>query len=169
MEVFAFVSLPERAKRLNNRIIAIDKAEDGADVLDLIEFYRTEGLDEEQCITNAQRVFRGGVVSGGAPFTKDVTYCKGFVTNYNFIRSCIRFGRPELIPFLFVGKVTTEDVPVLYQKYLEGVIDPPRYMPRHFRDLNGLAVWMAYSNFFNKIDLSKVQANLRELLAPTAK
>jgi uncharacterized protein (TIGR02421 family) len=161
LEIFTFTSQPTRAKKLNNRILAIDKAEDGANLLDVIEFYRTEGYSEVECLTNAQRVFRGGVVKGGAPFTKDISYCKGFISNYNFMRTCIKYGRPELIPFLFIGKVTLEDVPVLYQKWREGVIDRPKYVPRPFRDLNGIAMWMAYSNFFNKMNLAKIQENLR--------
>ncbi len=166
MEVLSFVSLPARLKKLNNRILAIDKAEDGADLLDVIEFYRTEGLSEQQCIQNAQRVFRGGLVEGGAPFTKDLSYCRGLVENYNFLQTCVRFGRPELIPFLFAGKVTLEDVPVLYEKWREGVVDRPRHVPRQFLDLNGLAVWLAYSNFFDRIDLRKVQARLKSVIFP---
>ncbi len=161
LEIFTFNSQPSRAKKLNNRILACDKAEDGANLLDVIEFYRTEGYSEVECLTNAQRVFRGGVVKGRAPFTKDISYCKGFIQNYNFMRTCIKYGRPELIPFLFVGKVALEDIPVLYQKWREGVIDRPKYVPRPFRDLNVIAMWMAYSNFFNKMNLQKIQENLR--------
>jgi uncharacterized protein (TIGR02421 family) len=167
LEIFCFVSRPARAKKLNNRILACDKAEDGANILDIIEFYRTEGYGELDCVANAQRIFRGGVVRGGAPFTKDITYCKGFISNYNFMRTCIKLGRPELIPFLFAGKVTLEDVPVLYRKWKEGVVDRPKYVPRVFRDLNGIAMWMAYSNFFNLMNLDKIQQKLRPIILGT--
>jgi uncharacterized protein (TIGR02421 family) len=167
LEIFCFVSRPARAKKLNNRILACDKAEDGANILDIIEFYRTEGYSEIECVANAQRIFRGGVVKGGAPFTKDIAYCKGFVSNYNFLRTCIKLGRPELIPFLFVGKVTLEDVPVLYRKWKEGVVDRPRYVPRVFRDLNGIAMWMAYSNFFNQMNLERIQQKLKPIILGT--
>jgi uncharacterized protein (TIGR02421 family) len=165
VEVLTFTATPSRAHRLNNRILACDKAEDGANFLEVCEFFRTEGYAELDCYRNAQRVFRGGVVQGGAPFTKDIVYCWGFVMIYNFLRTAIRFGRPEVIPFLFVGKVALDDVPALYRKFREGVVDPPAHLPRHFRDLNGLAMWMAYSNFFNRVDLSKVQDHYRELFA----
>lgn len=166
-EVLSFVSVPSRAHRINNRILAIDKAEQGADLLDVIEFYRTEGLDESDCLANAQRVFRGGVVGGGAPFTKDICYCKGLVQNYNFLQACVRFGRPELIPFLFVGKVALEDVAVLHDAWRERVIEVPRYVPRPFRDLNGLSIWLAYSNFLSKIDQVEVQRVLRPIIRPS--
>ncbi len=92
-----------------------------------------------------------------APFTKDICYCKGFVLIYNFLRTAIRFGRPDLIPLLFVGKLTLEDLPILCRKAREGVVDLPLYLPPQFRDLNGLAMWMAYSNFFNRVNLSTIQ------------
>src|SRR4029077_18598014 len=134
----------------NDRIIGIDKAEDGANILELVEFYRTEGYSESDCIANAKRVFRGGVVEGGAPFTKDISYCRGFIENYNFMRAAIRAGRPQLIPYFFVGKLHVDDIPLLFQKHKEGIIDAPRYLPPQFRDLSGIAVWLSFSSFFNR-------------------
>jgi len=161
VEVITFNATPARTKTLINRVLACDKAEDGANFLDIFEFYRAEGYGEHESYQYAQRVFRGGVVAGGAPFTKDLCYCKGFVLIYNFLRTAIRFGRPDLIPLLFVGKVTLEDLPVLCRKAREGVIDPPLYLPPQFKDLNGLAMWMAYSNFFNRVNLSSIQEYYR--------
>jgi uncharacterized protein (TIGR02421 family) len=161
VEVITFNSTPRRTRTLVNRILACDKTEDGADFLEICEFYRTEGFSEKECYTYAQRVFRGGVITGGAPFTKDICYCKGFVMIYNFLRTAIRFGRPELIPILFAGKLTLDDVPILCRKVHEGMIDPPRYLPPQFTDLNGLAMWMAYSNFFNRVNLSSIQDHYR--------
>ena len=84
---------------------------------------------------------------------------------YNFLRTAIRFGRPELIPLLFAGKLTLEDVPILHRKVREGVVDPPRYLPPQFADLNGLAMWMAYSNFFNRVNLSSIQDHYRSQMS----
>lgn len=163
MEIFTFRSYPRRARHINDRILGIDKAEDGANLLELIEFYRTEGYSESDCISNAKRVFRGGVIGGGAPFTKDISYCKGFIENYNFLRAAIRAGRPHLIPFLFAGKLHVDDVPLLYQKYKEGIIDAPKYLPPQFVDLNGIAVWMSFSSFLNLVDLKKIQEHYNKL------
>src|SRR5258708_21453605 len=49
VEILTFRSTPRRAKKLNDRILAVDKAEDGASFLDVFEWYRTEGYDEEEC------------------------------------------------------------------------------------------------------------------------
>jgi uncharacterized protein (TIGR02421 family) len=163
MEIFTFRSYPKRARHINDRILAIDKAEDGANLLDIIEFYRTEGYSEEESISNAKRVFRGGMIEGGAPFTKDISYCRGFVENYNFMRAAIRGGRPELIPFLFAGKLHVDDIPMLYQKHKEGIIDSPRYLPPQFTDLNGIAVWMSFSSFLNMVDLKRIQEHYDKL------
>ncbi|MCB0362887.1 MAG: DUF1704 domain-containing protein, partial [Bdellovibrionales bacterium] len=87
MELFTFSSYPRRARSINDRVLAIDKAEDGADALELIEFFRTEGYSESESLKNCQRTLRGGNLKGGSPFTKDISYVRGFVENYNFIRS----------------------------------------------------------------------------------
>jgi uncharacterized protein (TIGR02421 family) len=163
MEIFTFRTYPKRARHINDRILAIDKAEDGANVLDIIEFFRTEGYSEEDSLNSAKRVFRGGLVEGGAPFTKDISYCRGFIENYNFMRAAIRGGRPELIPFLFAGKLHVDDIPLLYQKFKEGIIDPPRHLPLQFEDLNGIAVWMSFSSFLNLVDLKRIQEHYNKL------
>jgi len=151
LEMFTFRTYPRRARRINDRVLAVDKAEDGASFLEVFEWFRTEGYEEEECFHNARRVFRGGVLEGGAPFTKDACYCKGIVLNYAFIRSAIQHDRVDLVPLLFVGKVAHEDVPVLARRVSDGVVKPPGYLPPMFRDLNGLAIWMAYSTFFSRL------------------
>jgi len=156
LEIFTFRMYPRRARRLNDRIIAIDKAEDGASFLDVYEWFRTEGYDEEECFHNTRRIFRGGVLDGGAPFTKDACYCKGVVLNHAFIWSAIQHNRADLIPYLFVGKVAHEDIPILARRATDGVIRAPRYLPPMFKDLNGLAMWMAYSTFFARLGTAEI-------------
>ncbi len=157
LEIFTFSSYPRRARAINDRILGIDKAEEGADFLQVYEFYLTEHYDERDAFRNAMRVFRGGDVRGRAPFTKDISYCKGFVENYNFIRAAIRRGHPELIPFMYAGKLHVDDVPLLYQKFHEGIVDAPMLLPPQFQDLTGLAVWMSFSNFLTTMNMTKVQ------------
>lgn len=164
MEIFSFVTFPRRARKINDRVLAISKAEEGADFLEIVEYFRTEGYEEEDCLIGAQRVFRGGDVRGRYPLTKDISYVKGFVENYNFIRACIQSGRSEIVPFLFVGKVHVSDVPVLYQKYREGIVDPPKFLPPFFKDLNSLIVWMSFSNFLSAAGMASAQDAYRHLI-----
>ena len=165
VEIFTFRTYPRRARRLNDRVLAVDKAEDGASFNEVFEWFRTEGYDEEECFHNTRRIFRGGVVDGGAPFTKDACYCKGIVLNYAFIRSAIQHNRVDLIPFLFVGKVAHEDVPILARRVNDGVVKPPQYLPPMFRDLNGLAIWMAYSTFFTRLGGNAISEYYEKLFA----
>jgi uncharacterized protein (TIGR02421 family) len=167
LEIFTFRTYPRRARRLNDRVIAVDKAEDGASFIEVFDWFRTEGYDEEECFANTRRIFRGGVIEGGAPFTKDSCYCKGIVLNYAFIRSAFLHNRADLIPYLFVGKVAHEDVPVLARRVADGVVRPPKFLPPMFKDLNGLAIWMAYSTFFSKLGADATLEHYGKLFART--
>jgi hypothetical protein len=62
-----------------------------------------------------------------------------------------------------VGKIAHEDVPVLYARANDGVVKPPRYLPQTFRDLNGLAIWMSYSNFFTRLAGSEVSEHYAQI------
>lgn len=152
LEILTLVSYPSRARRLNDRVLAVEKAEAGANFLEVFEWFRTEGYDEEVCFWNTQRVFRGGMIEGGSPFTKDIVYMKGIVTNFNFLQSAIAIGRPELIRWMFVGKVAIEDIAILAQRAHEGIVRPPKFVPKLFEDLNGLAMWLAISTFWGRLN-----------------
>ena len=153
MELFNFAMFPRRAKRLNDRLVACQMAEDGADLLEVIRFFKDKGQEDYQAVKNAGRIFRGAPLTGGSPFTKDISYLKGFVMIYNFMRMSIKEGRADLIPFLFAGKVTLDELPVLKDYHDEGVITLPKYLPPQIKDMNGLAIWMAFSNFLNRMKL----------------
>jgi uncharacterized protein (TIGR02421 family) len=164
LEVLTLTSHPQRARRLNDRVLAVDKAEDGANFLEVFEWFRTEGYDEETCFWNTQRVFRGGMTSGGAPFTKDIVYTYGIVSTLNFLTSAIAVGRADLIRWLYVGKVALEDLHTIAEHAHEGLVRPPRYVPPMFRDLNGLSIWMAISSFWGKLQNAAVQDHFRSSL-----
>ena len=159
MELFNFALFPRRAKRLNDRLVACQMAEDGADLLEVIRFFRDKGQADDQAIKNASRIFRGAPLTGGSPFTKDIAYLKGFAMIYNFMRTSIKEGKTDLIPFLFAGKVTLEELPTLKEYHDLGVITLPKYLPPQIKDMNGLAIWMAFSNF---LDTMKLEDILRE-------
>ena len=149
-EVFTGRSYVQRARKLNDRLIAIDKAEDGASFLDVYEWYRTEGYDEDECFAHTRRVFRGGLLEGGAPFTKDISYAKGMVLCFDFLREAVLGGRVDRVPLLFAGKVAYEDVAVLAEHVDDGMVKLPRFLPPPFEDVRGLAVWLAYSSVLGR-------------------
>ncbi len=156
---------PERLRRLSDRIIAIQMAVDGADFLQVYEYFleRTRG-DERQAFENARRVFRGGDLRGGAPFTKDIVYLDGLLRVHNFLRSVVSSGRADCLPLLFCGKLDLEDIPVLCDLHARGLCFPPRFLPSWVSDMRFLLSYLAYSAFLNTIDLKRVTQHYDELL-----
>jgi uncharacterized protein (TIGR02421 family) len=162
-EVFTFSSYPGRVKRLTNRIIGVNMAEEGANFLDVYHFYRDQGLDEINSYNYTTRVFRGSTPDGG-PFTKDLSYSKGFVLIYNYVRLAVQRGLVSKIPLLFAGKTTLEDIHIIADLTEEGIVMPPRYMPPQFRDIAALSAWMCYSLFLNRLDLQRLATDFRATL-----
>ncbi|WP_313306335.1 flavohemoglobin expression-modulating QEGLA motif protein [Stutzerimonas balearica] len=163
MEVIAFASYPTRLRKLTNRTRAIHMAEEGADFLEVFAFFRDQGYAEDECYSNASRVFRGSTPAG-LPFTKDLSYLKGFIMIYNYIQLAVRKGRLEQIPLLFCGKTTLEDMRTLRQLVDEGMVVPPKYLPPQFQDLNALSAWMCFSNFLNHLSLDRIEADYANIL-----
>lgn len=164
LETLTFSSFPQRARRISDRVVAVDLAEQGADFCEVYKYFIERGVSEHDSYRVTQRVFRGGTLTGGSVFTKDISYVKGFVENVNFIRSAINSGVPEIIPMLFAGKVTLDDLPLLYERYLEGVITGPKYLPSMFKNLNGLYVWFGFSSGMSSVmNIARVQQHFSKL------
>ena len=163
MEVISFTSYPTRLRKLTNRTRAIHMAEEGADFLQIFQFYRDQGYTAEESYSNTIRVFRGSTPDG-LPFTKDLSYLKGFILIYNYIQLAVRKGKLEQIPLLFCGKATLEDMRTLRQLVDEGLVVPPKYLPPQFSDLNALSAWMCFSNFLNHLSLDRVEADYANIL-----
>jgi len=163
MEVIAFASYPTRLRKLTNRTRAIHIAEEGADFLEVFAFFREQGYGDDESYSNASRVFRGSTPAG-LPFTKDLSYLKGFIMIYNYIQLAVRKGQLEQIPLLFCGKTTLEDMRTLRQLVDEGMVVPPKYLPPQFQDLNALSAWMCFSNFLNHLSLDRIEADYANIL-----
>ncbi|MDH1443960.1 flavohemoglobin expression-modulating QEGLA motif protein [Pseudomonas sp. GD03721] len=163
MEVIAFASYPTRLRKLTNRTRAIHMAEEGADFLQVFEFFRDQGYGMEGSYSNASRVFRGSLPIG-LPFTKDLSYLKGFILIYNYIQLAVRKGKLEQIPLLFCGKTTLEDMRTLRKLVDEGLVLPPKYLPPQFQDMNALSAWMCFSNFLNHLSLDRIEADYANIL-----
>ncbi|MDD2724244.1 MAG: flavohemoglobin expression-modulating QEGLA motif protein [Methylovulum sp.] len=163
MEILTFSSTPERLMRLINRVRATTLVEEGADFLDIFEFFRAKGLDDEDSYTFTSRVFRGSS-STGMPFTKDLTYIKGFVLTYNFMRLAVYKGKPDRIPLLFCGKTMIEDMKVMADLVEEGTVSPPRFLPPQFKDLNGLSAWMSFSRFMTSLNFRQLEQDYANIL-----
>jgi hypothetical protein len=125
----------------------------GADFKEVFDVYMERFDDPSKAYNNTFRVFRGGVVTGGAPFTKDLVYLKGLMRVHNFMRTVVSLKRADLIRLLFAGKLDVEDIPALAYLRKEGLIYAPKYLPPWVKDLRFLVSYLAYSAFLNQVKL----------------
>jgi uncharacterized protein (TIGR02421 family) len=156
-EILAFASHPARLRRLTNRIEGVALAEAGANFLEVYRYFLEEGYDSHESYQHTMRIFRGSLPEGCGPFTKDLSYSKGFVLVYNFVRLAVSRGLVRRVPLLFCGKTTLADVKTLAQLVEEGLVEPPRYLPPPFADLHGLSAWMCYSSFLSRLSLKRIE------------
>ncbi len=168
-EIISGAMDPRRFRRLSDRVLAIQLCIDGADFKEVFDFYLERVGDADEAYDNTRRIFRGGVMSGGAPFTKDMVYLNGLLRVHNFMRTVVKLGRADLIRLLFVGKLDLEDVPALATLAAEGLIEKPKYMPPWAKDLRFLVSYMSYSGFLNQVKMPGFQAYYEEALADVPK
>ena len=161
----------ERLRRLANRVVAIEMARDGADFIQVYRFFLEHSSTPSQAFDNTRRVFRGGVLTGGAPFTKDIVYLDGLVRVHNFLRVTVAQGRADCLRLLFCGKLALRDMPAICELTAMGLCEQPRFLPPWARDLRFLLAYLAYSGFLNRIKLDNVTRHFEALMAdaPRAK
>ncbi len=156
---------PDRFKRLAERVLAIHMASEGADFIEVYRFFVDRGVGREQAFENSRRVFRGGLITGGAPFTKDSVYLDGLVRVHNFLRAVVANHRTDCLQLLFCGKIDIEDVPALCELAAAGLCRDPRYLPPWAGDRRFLVAYLAYSGFLNQIELGPVSEHYAALMA----
>lgn len=154
----------DRLRRLADRVFAIQMAVEGADFLDVYHFFLERTGNADQSFENARRVFRGGVITGGAPFTKDVVYLFGLLQVSNAIRAIFSAGRSDCLRLLFCGKLDIQDIPALCELVAMGLCRPARYLPPWASDLRSLLALLTYSTFMNKVDSELMTAVVHKLL-----
>ncbi len=161
-EIVTLKSTPARLNRLVNRIRALTLACDGATFLDVYRYFRDRGVSEDEAYTLVARAFRGSLPELG-PFTKDLSYIKGFVLVYNFLRVAVQLGRLDRLPLLMAGKVSLEDFRLYAELYDQGLIVPPAFMPPPFADFRGIASWLSFSRFMDELSFELLEQEYRPL------
>jgi uncharacterized protein (TIGR02421 family) len=156
-EILSFASHPARVRRLTHRIEGVARAESGADFLDVYRFFLGEGYPPRDSYRQTVRLFRGSLPSGCGPFTKDLCYSKGFVLLYNFMRLAASRGMVQRVPLLFCGKTNLDDIKTLALLADEGLLAPPRHIPPPFANLQALAAWLCYANFFTSLTPKRIE------------
>lgn len=157
-----------RFQRLADRVFAIQMAIDGADFIEVYRYFleRTEG-NEDQAFESTRRVFRGGVITGGAPFTKDVVYLFGLLRVSSAINAIFSAGRSDCLKLLFCGKLDISDLPALAELTAIGLCQLPQYLPPWIIDPRSLLALLTYSTFMTKVDLVKYTEVAERLLVDT--
>ena len=156
---------PRRFQRLAMRVIAIQKVIDGADFKELYDWFLERTDDPRGSYESTRRIFRGGVMSGGSPFTKDAVYLNGLLRVHNFMRTVVKLDRADLIRILFMGKMDIEDVPAVAQLAANGRLQSPPFLPTWVRDMRFLVSYMSYSSFLNRVKLPGFQTYYSDRLA----
>lgn len=122
-----------------------------------------ELLSEDDAWVIAMRAFRGSC-GDLKPFTKDLTYLKGFVLSFNYMRLAMATGKIRGLPLLFAGKLNIEDIPTYVDLLDAGVLKAPQYLPPYLQDLRGLAAWFSFSRFMAGLNFDQLEKDFHHLL-----
>lgn len=146
-----------RLRRISLRVKAIDMALDGADFLEVFQYFLESGQDEFESYQSAMRVFRGGDVRGGICFTKDAVYVQGLIFVHTFLRKAIQSGKVDFPHYLMAGRFTLGDIVQLEPWFKSGWIAMPTIESPWVANRHCLAAYLCYSTFVNRIKLDDLQ------------
>lgn len=153
-----------RLQRLATRVKLVDMAEQGASFLDLYRYLVAGGAEPRDAYFDAQRVCRGGLVAGSAPFTKDACYLAGLLEVNAFLSAVIRGGFRDEVELLVSGRICLDDVAVLAELRAAGILTRPRYLPRWLSSWETLLPFFAFTSFMDGVDLRPVEEHYRALI-----
>jgi uncharacterized protein (TIGR02421 family) len=163
-ELYHRVLTVHRIERLAVRVKLVDMAAEGASFLDLYRYLVERGSPERDAYFDAQRICRGGAVSGGAPFTKDACYLSGLLHVYAFLSVFVRGGFRDETELLVCGRIDLDDIAALVKLRALGVLSRPLYRPRWLKNWDTLLPTFAFSSFMSWIDLSPVEAHFKSTI-----
>ncbi len=145
----------ERYIELGERTIAIDMAARGADFLEVYR-YLLARFPPEKAALMSERVFRGGVLEGGAPFTKDAAYQRGYCRTFNFLRAALEQRDLDLLRAFLAGKMSVDDAELVRDLVEDGLCVGPVYLPEWFIDVDRLNAIATHSVTMNRFSLPTV-------------
>ncbi|HET6412197.1 MAG TPA: flavohemoglobin expression-modulating QEGLA motif protein [Anaeromyxobacter sp.] len=145
----------ERYIELGERTIAVDMAARGADFLEVYR-YLLARFPPEKAALMSERVFRGGILEGGAPFTKDAAYQRGYCRAFNFLRAALEQRDVELVRAYLSGKMSVDDAQLVRDLIEDGLCVGPVYLPEWFIDIDRLNAISTHSVTMNRFSLPSV-------------
>ncbi len=154
----------DRLRRLADRTLAVQMVIDGADFVQLYRWFLERSPSPEQAYESTRRIFRGGPLSGGAPFTKDCGYISGLLGVLTFVKATFMADRADALGLLFSGKLDLASIPALAELRSTGLCKAPRYLPPWASDPGWVLTWLTLSTFTSRIDLDAVGASIGRML-----
>ncbi len=153
----------DRFAELGERTLAVHRAAQGADYLTVWRGL-AERFGETRACHLSERVFRGGVVTGGAPFTKDAVYQRGYCRVFHFLRGALERGDEALVLAFFAGKLSVDDAGTVRALVDEGMITRPAFHPAWWLDRDRLTTLLGHSMTFERpapasIPLARMRPN----------
>jgi len=145
----------ERYIELGERTIGIDMAARGADYLEVYR-YLLARFPPQKAAQMSERVFRGGVVEGGAPFTKDAAYQRGYCRTFNFLRASLDQRDADLVRAFLAGKMSVDEAELVRALIDEGLAAGPVYLPEWFLDIDRLNAIATHSVTMNRFSVPTV-------------
>jgi uncharacterized protein (TIGR02421 family) len=154
-----------RLRRIALRIRAIHIALEGADFIQVFEYFLEAGQSEDESARSAMRIFRGGDLHGRHVFTKDVVYLQGMVAVYTYLRKALSARKPERIARAFAGRMHLSDVELLEEDFDAGLVAPPTFVPPWAADLPALGAHLAFAQLAFRVEVADLP--FHEILVPT--
>ena len=151
-----------RLKRIALRVLAVNMALEGANFIEVFEFFLKNGQSQSESFSSTQRIFRGGDPNGRYVFTKDSVYLDGLLRAHSFFRWAMKKNKLGLTRVLFSGRMTFDDAEKLAPLYESGVILPPKYLPPWLSQVPTLGGYLAFSLFANKIRVGTLDKEFRQ-------
>jgi len=139
------------------RVKAIDMGLEGANFIEIFEFFLSQGFSDSESFSSASRVFRGGDVRGGSVFTKDCVYLTGLNEVHTFMKKAIQEGKTDYPAYLFCGRLSLGDVLDFEELFQQGFLTTPKYLPEWAQDRSTLTAFLLYSSLIGSFDLQSLK------------
>jgi uncharacterized protein (TIGR02421 family) len=153
-----------RLERLAVRVKLVEMAENGASFLDLFRWLIDRGSSPREAYLDATRICRGGVLEGGAPFTKDACYLAGLLHVYAFLSTFVRAGFRDEVEMLVAGRIALDDVVALAELRNMGLLTRPKHRPTWLNRWSTLLPYFSFASFINEVNLAPVEAHYQHLI-----
>ncbi len=143
-----------RLRRIALRVVALQMALEGADFVELWQWFREQGQSAEESYHSTRRILRGGDASPGhGVFAKDGVYVKGLLRLHAVLLASLREGDRQLPERLFLGRLSLGDAVRLRPLFEDGTLVAPARVPAWAAQRECLAAFLSFSALTTRFEL----------------